>query len=58
LGLAVLAGLLAEQDVVIGVGIERRVEVNEVNAGVGEFLGVAQPAEIVAKEKAVHGGTF
>ena len=65
LRLAGLAGLFAEQDVVIRVGIERRVEINEVNAGVGKFLGVAQPTEIVAKEKpvdwaedlAVHGRT-
>ena len=55
LGLAGLAGGLAEEDVVIGVGVERRVEVFEVNAGVGEFPGVAQPAEVVAKEEAVHG---
>ena len=28
----------------------------EVNAGVGKFLRVAQPTEIIAKEKPVHGG--
>ena len=54
LRLAGFPGSLAEKDVVIGVGIEGRVEINEVNAGVGKFLRVAQPTEIVAKEKPVH----
>ena len=54
LRLAGLAGSFAEQDVVVRVGIERRVEINEVNAGVGKFLRVAQPTQIVAKEKPVH----
>ena len=36
LGLAGLAGSLAEKDVVIGVGIEGRLEINEVNAGLGK----------------------
>lgn len=49
-----LAGSLAEQDVVIRIGIERRVEIDEVNAGVGKKLRVAQPLEIVAEKKAVH----
>ena len=57
LGLAGLAGHLAEEDVIVRVGIEGRIEVNEVNAGVGKFFRVAQPAEVVAKEKAVHAGT-
>ena len=54
LRLAGFAGRFAEQDVVIRVGIERRIEINQVNALVGKFLAVAQPAEIVAEEKAVH----
>ena len=56
LGLTGLAGGFAEKDVVIGIGVERGVEVFEVNGGVGEFPGVAQPTEIVAEEEAVHGG--
>ena len=31
---------------------------NKINAGVGKNLRVAQPAEIVAEEEAVHGQTF
>ena len=54
LRLAGFAGRFAEQDVLIRVGIERRVEINAVNAGVGKFLRVAQPTQIVAKEKPVH----
>lgn len=54
LRLAGLAGRLAEQDVVIRIGIERRVEIDEVNAGVGKKLRVAHPIEIVAEQETVH----
>jgi hypothetical protein len=47
-------GSFTEQDVVIRVGIERWIEINEVNTLVRKFLGIAQPTEIVAKEKPVH----
>ena len=36
-----LAGGFLEEDVVVGVGVEGRVEINEVNAGVGENFRVA-----------------
>ena len=49
-----LAGRLAEQDVVIRIGIERRVEINEVNARVGKNFHLPQPLQIVAEKKAVH----
>jgi len=42
------------QDFVIRIGIERRVEINEVNARFGKKLRVAQPLEIVAEQEAVH----
>ena len=58
LRLAGFAGRLAEEHVVIGVGIERRVEINEVHAGIGKHLPVAQPLEIVAKQQTVHLGPF
>jgi len=54
LRLAGLAGGLAEEDVVIRIGIERRVEIDEVNAGVGKNLRIAQPLEIVIEQEAVH----
>ena len=49
-----LAGSLAKQNIVIRIGIERRVQINEVNARVGKKLLVAQPLEIVAKQQTVH----
>jgi hypothetical protein len=54
LRLAGFAGSFAEQDIVIRVGIERRVEINEVNAGVGKKFLVAQPLEIVAEQEGIH----
>jgi hypothetical protein len=48
------AGRFAEQDVVIRIGIERRVEINEVNAGVRKNPRVAQSLEIVAEQGTVH----
>ena len=53
LGLAGFARGLLEQDVVVGVGIERRVEINEVNARVGEDLRVPQPFQVVAEQQAI-----
>jgi hypothetical protein len=54
LRLARFAGSLAEQDIVIRIGIKRRVEINKVNAGVRENLQVAQPLKIVTEKEAVH----
>ena len=42
-----LAALFLEEDVVIGVGVEGRVEIDEVNAGVGDV--VAQDVQIVTE---------
>ena len=49
-----LAGSLPEQDIVIRIGIERRIQINEVNAGVRKNLRIAQPLEIVTEKEAVH----
>ena len=54
LRLAGLAGGLAEEDVVIRIGIERRIEINQVNAGVRKNPGIAQPFQVVAEKQAVH----
>ena len=54
LGLAGLAGSLPVQDIVIRIGIERRIQINEVNAGVRKNLRIAQPLEIVTEKEAVH----
>ena len=58
LRLARLAGSLAEQDIIIRIGIERRVEINEINARVGKNLGIPQPLEIVTEKESVHGFDF
>jgi hypothetical protein len=47
-------GRWPEQDVIICVGIERRVEIHEVNAGVRKKLRIAQPLEIVTEKETVH----
>ena len=49
-----LAGRFAKEDVVIRIGIERRVEVFQINAGVRKNFRVAQPFEIIAEQEAVH----
>ena len=48
-----LAAALAEEDIVRGVGVEGRVEVDEVNALVGDML--PQDVEIVAEVEVVGG---
>jgi hypothetical protein len=53
-----LAGLVAgflEEDVVVGVGVERRVEIDEINLSIREDFPVGQPFQIVAEQQAVHG---
>ena len=47
LGGRLLAALFLEEDVVVGVGVEGRVEVDEVNAGVGDVI--AQDFEVIAE---------
>ena len=47
LGGGLLAALFLEEDVVVGVGVEGRVEVDEVNAGVGDVI--TQDFEVIAE---------
>ena len=54
LRLAYFAAGLAEENVVIGVGIERRIEIDEIDARVRELARVAQPAEVIAEIKPVQ----
>ena len=54
LRLAYFAAGFAEEDVVIGVGVKRRIEIDEIDAGIGELFRVPQPAKVVAKVKAVR----
>ena len=54
LGLAYFAAGFSEEDVVIGIGIKRRIELNEIDAGIGEFFRVPQPRQVIAEVKAVR----
>ena len=47
--LAYFAAGFAKEDVVIGIGIKRRVKINEIDAGVRELRGVPKPSEIIAE---------
>jgi len=52
--LAYFAAGFAKEDVVIGIGIKRRVKINEIDAGVRELRGVPKPSEIIAEIQPVH----
>ena len=49
LRLAYFAAGLAEKDVIIGVRIKWRVEVNEIDALIGEFFRIPQPGKVIAE---------
>jgi hypothetical protein len=52
--LAHLAARLAEEDVVIRVGVKRRIEINKIDARIRKLASVAQPLQIVAEIKPIH----
>ena len=52
--LAHRAARLAKQNVIIGVRIKWRIEINKINTGIRELAPVAQPFQIVAEIEAVH----
>jgi hypothetical protein len=37
-----------------GVGVKRRVEIDEIDAGIGKLFCVLQPAEVIAEIEPVH----
>ena len=47
LRLAYFAAALAEENVVIGVGIKRRIEINEIDAGIGNSFVLRSRGEII-----------
>lgn len=49
LRLTYLPARLPKQDVLISVGIKRRIEINEIDAGVGKFFPIGKPFQIVTK---------
>jgi len=54
LRLAHLPARLAEENVVIGVGVERRIEVDKIDAGVGKLFPIRKPLQIVAEIQSIH----
>lgn len=50
-----LAGSLFKEHVIVLVGIEGGIEVNQVNAGVGKRLCISKPFQVVAKKQLIHG---
>jgi hypothetical protein len=54
LSLAYLSTRLAKKDIVIGVGVKRRIEIDKIDTGVGKFFPVENPFQIVAEIEAVH----
>src|SRR6266516_4561774 len=52
--LAYLPTWLAEEDVVIGVRVKRRIEINKIDTRIGKFAPVTQPLQIVTEIEAVH----
>jgi len=53
-----LPARFAKEDVVIGVRVERRIEIDKIDARVGKFFPVGKPFQIVAEIEAVHPVTF
>ena len=54
LRLAHRAARLAKKNVVIGIRVKRRIEINKIDTRIRELASVAQPLQIVAKIQAVH----
>ena len=54
LRLAHLPAALAKGDVVIGVRIKRRVEINQINARIWKFFPIRKPFQIVAERQPIH----
>ncbi len=54
LRLAHFAAGLAEEDVVIGVRIKWRIEIDKIDTRIWELFRVPQPAKIVAKIQTIH----
>ena len=58
LRLAHLPARLAKEDVVIGVRVKRRIEIDKIDTRVGKFIPIRKPFQIIAEIEAVHRFTF
>jgi len=54
LRLAYLSARLAKEDVVIGVRIKLRIEINKINDRIGKFFPIRKPFQVVAKIQPIH----
>jgi len=54
LRLAYLPARLAKENVVIGIRIKRRIEINKIDARVGEFLPIRKLLQVVAEIQAIR----
>ena len=45
---------LALRASLFGLGVKRRVEIDEIDAGIGKLFPVPQPTEVIAEIEAVH----
>jgi hypothetical protein len=56
LRLAHLPARLAKEDVVIGVRVKRRIEIDKIDTRVGKFFPIRKPFEVVAEIQPIHSG--
>ena len=54
LRLAHLPARLAKEDVVIGVRVKRRIEIDKIDTRIGKFFPIRKPFQIVAEIQAIH----
>ena len=52
------APALAEENVVVGVGVKRRIEIDEIDTRIGKFFAIRKPFQIVAKIQPIHWTTI
>jgi len=49
LRLAYLPARLAKQDIVVGVGVKRRIEIDKIDTRIGKFFPIRKPFQIIAE---------
>ncbi len=54
LRLTYLPAWLAKEDVVIGVRVKRRIEIDQIDTRIWKFAAIGQPLEIVTKVQTIH----
>src|SRR5947209_1980776 len=54
LRLAYLSARLAKEDVVIGVRIKRRIEIDKIDTRIGKFFPIRKPFQVIAEVQPIH----